>query len=130
MSKIAVDQLADEINKIMDEFQDVTVEACEKGVTETAKEAVEELRNAHPAGSGKYSSWNEYNKGWKYTTTKTDKRYGKKATVHNVSKYRLTHLLEKGHAKVDGGRTKAFPHIAPVAERCEGELLMNIKKYI
>lgn len=129
--KIKVDQLAKEIEKELIDFMDVTDEACVKGVRETAKTAVEALHNAHPAGSGQYGSWDkEYNKGWKVMQTKTDKRYHRKATIHNATNYQLTHLLEKGHAKVNGGRTRAFPHIAPVAERCEDELVRTIKKYI
>jgi hypothetical protein len=115
----------------MEEFADFTEEAVDKGVSETAKEAVEELRNAHPSGSGQYGSWDEsYNKGWKVMQTKTDKRYHKKATIHNATDYQLTHLLEKGHALRSGGRTRAFPHIAPVAEKCEDQLIKNIKKWV
>lgn len=128
---IKVDQLANEIEKALDDFIGVTDEACDKGVTETAKDAVKALRNAHPSGSGQYGSWDKkYNKGWKIMQTKTDKRYHKSATIHNATDYRLTHLLEKGHAKVNGGRTRAFPHIAPVAEKCEDDLVKNIKKWI
>lgn len=129
--KVKVDNLAKAIMTELDNFKDVTEEACDKGVSETAKEAVSELRNAHPAGSGKYGSWDKsYNKGWKVMQTKTDKRYHRKATIHNATDYQLTHLLEKGHALRSGGRTQAFPHIAPVAAKCETELLNNIKKHI
>lgn len=125
--KIKVDQLAETVMDIMKEFEEATDEAVDKGVSETAQFAVKELHNAHPSGSG---DWKEYNKGWKYTQTKRDKKYHKKATVHNVTHYQLAHLLEKGHAKVNGGRTRAFPHIAPVAEKCETKLVEFIKNNI
>lgn len=128
--KIKVDQLTKEIEKALTEFVGVTEEACDKGVRETAKDAVQALRNAHPAGSGQYGSWDEYNRGWKVMQTKTDKRYHRKATIHNETDYQLTHLLEKGHALANGGRARAFPHIAPVAEQCDTDLLQNIKKHI
>ena len=128
--KVKVDQLAKEIEKTLEDFVGVTEEACDKGVRETAKDAVQALRNAHPSGSGKYGSWDEYNSGWKVMQTKTDKRYHRKATIHNETHYQLTHLLENGHALVQGGHTGKFPHIAPVAEKCEGELVQNIRKYI
>ena len=129
--KVTVDNLASAIMKELEEYRDVTDEAVEKGVSETAKEAVKELRNAHPSGSGRYGSWDKkYNKGWKVMQTKRDKRYHKKATIHNETDYQLTHLLEKGHALRQGGRAQAFPHIAPVAEKCEDELIQNIKKWV
>lgn len=128
--KIKVDELSNVIKEYLENFKDVTEEACEEGVLTTADEAVKELRSAHPAGSGQYGSWDKYNRGWKVMQTKTDKRYHRKATIHNATDYQLTHLLEKGHAKVNGGRTRAFPHIAPVAEKCEDELVQNIRKYI
>ena len=127
--KIKVDDLSKEIMKCLDEFKDVTEEACEKGVLETADEAVRELRSAHPAGSGEYGSWNEYNKGWTKRTNKS-KQKGILSVVWNQKHYRLTHLLEKGHAKVNGGRTRAFPHIAPVEQKCEENLIKNINKGI
>lgn len=129
--KITVDQLTDEVMEYMNLFAEATGEACEKGVSETAKSALSELHNAHPPGSGKYGSWDKkYNKSWKVMQTKTDKRYHKKATIHNETDYQLTHLLEKGHALRNGGRSTAFPHIRPVAEKYEDELVKNIKKWI
>jgi len=127
--KISVDDLAKEVNRIMNEFADATDADCESGVKKTAKNAVKKLRSAHPAGSGQYGSWNEYNRGW---TVKNEKKRKKNpmSIVHNKDHYQLTHLLEKGHAKQNGGRTRAFPHIAPVAEAAEKELIENIRREI
>lgn len=125
--KVKVDNLASAVLQELNNYIGVTDEAVDKGVSETAKDAVKKLQSAHPAGSGRYGSWDKsYNRGWTVKKTKRDKT----ATIHNATDYSLTHLLEKGHAKVNGGRTKAFPHIAPVAEECEDALIKNIKKYI
>ena len=129
--KVKVDDLSKAILEELKNYEGVTEEAAWNGVSETAKTAVQELRSAHPTGSegqaaGKYGSWDKYNRGWTVKKTKRDKT----ATVHNATDYQLTHLLEKGHALWQGGRTQAFPHIAPVAEECDDELLKNIKKYI
>lgn len=124
--KVKVDDLSKAILEELKNYEGVTEEAAWNGVSDTSKAALQELRSAHPSGSGRYGSWDKYNRGWTVKKTKRDKT----ATIHNATDYQLTHLLEKGHAKVNGGRTRAFPHIAPVAEKCEDELLKNIRKYI
>ena len=124
--KVKVDDLSKAILEELKNYEGVTDEAAWNGVSDTSKTALQELRSAHPSGSGRYGSWDKYNRGWTVKKTKRDKT----ATIHNATDYQLTHLLEKGHAKVNGGRTRAFPHIAPVAEKCEDELLKNIRKYI
>ena len=125
--KVKVDNLVSAVMQELNNYVGATDEAVDKGVSETAKDAVKKLQNAHPQGSGQYGSWDKkYNKGWTVKKTKRDKT----ATIHNATDYQLTHLLEKGHALKNGGRTRAFPHIAPVANECEDELLKNIKKYI
>ena len=128
--KVTVNELAKAIEDTLNDFVGVTEEACEKGVFETADDAVNALRSANPAGSGKYRSWREYNAGWTVRKKIAKRQKGVQAIVHNATHYRIAHLLEKGHAKVNGGRTRAFPHIAPVEQKAEGELVNNIRKYL
>ena len=60
MSKVTVDNLAKAIQTELKKYEGATEEAVEKGLNATADDAVKELRNAHPSGSGKYGSWDKY----------------------------------------------------------------------
>ena len=48
--------------------------------------------------------------------------------VYSKSRYQLAHLLEHGHAKRGGGRTKASVHIAPAEEAGAKQLEDDIRK--
>lgn len=124
--KTSIDNLDKVFMDTLNEYKNACDENADEAVKLTAKEAAEELRKANPPGSGKYGSWKAYNKGWTIMQTKRDKRDHKSATVHNKDHYQLTHLLEKGHALVQGGRARAFPHIAPVAEQAEEKLVKRM----
>lgn len=108
MSTIKPSQLANEIMRCLNEYTEEVTEALEDTKKELAKEAVKTLRQTSPKRRGKYR------KGW----TKT--KQGTKYVVHNRV-YQLPHLLEKGHAKRNGGRVGAIVHIKPVEERIARE---------
>lgn len=130
MSGVKPEDLAKQFMQILDEFKEATEDQVAFALQETAGECAQELQSANPPGSGRYSSWSEYNKGW--TRTKISAKKGGKysISVHNRKSPGLTHLLENGHALRNGGRARAFPHIAPVNDKAENKLIDNIKKAI
>lgn len=124
LAKIRVDDLNKSVMEILEAYKGATEEDVKRAVDKVGKECVDELKNAHPPGS---KNWDRYNSGWTIMQTKKDKKEHISATVHNSKHYQLTHLLEKGHALVNGGRTRPFPHIAPVADKADDELFQAIK---
>lgn len=116
--------LAAEIEKAMKEQLDMANEVVGKAVDKVAKETVNELGSISPRKSGHYAE------GWATKEGKTATR-SKSAVVWNKKHYRLTHLLEHGHAKVNGGRVAARPHIGAVEQKAiksfEDELRRGIE---
>ena len=97
--------IASQISNALAEYSEEVNQKLEDAKSLVADETVAYLKADSPVGRrGKYA------KGWR------KKKDGTSYVVHNATDYRLTHLLEKGHAKRNGGRTKAEPHISD-AER-------------
>ena len=79
---------------------------------EVGQEAVKQLREKSPK-SETSPRRGQYAKGWRYERGKKVKGVTM-SYVRNKTDPQLTHLLEFGHALRNGGRARAFPHIAPV----------------
>lgn len=108
----------------LENYSDEIAEQVDTEVTEVSKLAAEKLKETSPKNQGDYA------KGWGVTVTNS-KHGNKCVVVHNKKHYRLTHILEKGHANRGGkGRTQAQPHIAPVEDWAADELLKRIAEDI
>jgi len=107
MSNVKADGLADLIAKYMNNYSQDVTDRIKAAVDIVAKEVNTEIK-AHitfkqPTG--------DYVKAFRIKTSYEDKCNKGKIWYVSGGEYRLTHLLENGHAKKGGGRTDAFPHI-------------------
>lgn len=120
-NKIPIDQLAAEVMKGLTEYADLATEDMKKAVRKSAKTVQSEIKANAPKNTGKYAaSW----------TVKTEKETSNSLDliVHSKNRYQLAHLLEHGHAKRNGGRIAAQPHIAPAEQSGIKELENEIAK--
>lgn len=120
--QISINGLTDAIMKELLQYAEVTTENVKEGTKKVTKEAVKELKATSPKQTGDYA------KSWK-SKTKSENSHSINTVIYaGDGQYRLTHLLEKGHAKRDGGRVEGQPHIAPVEKLCIDKLMEEIKK--
>lgn len=89
-----------------------------KATDEVSKGIVDELKLKSPNDTGIYA------KGWRR------KKQGEGYIVHNSTDYQLTHLLEHGHVKINGGRVPAKVHIRPVEEKAVKEFESRVERAI
>ena len=114
-------------------FESVAMEALEKYKEEAGNvigEVLEqvgmdsaiELQQTSPKRTGAYA------KSWTFGMYQSrGSRKKNKLIVFNRKYYRLVHLLEKGHAKRNGGRVEGIPHVEPVRKKAEKEAINQIK---
>ena len=113
-----INSLANEITRALRQYTNEVQEEVNEAAEEVATDAVDKLKQSSPERTGKYA------KSW----TKTKK--GDKWIIHNKKHYRLTHLLEKGHAKVNGGRVGAKVHIEPVEQQAIDEFIERVERAV
>lgn len=120
------------VNEILIKYVD-DCEAALLGVEEAvANEAVKKLNATSPYNpKSKGHKGRHYNKDW-YVDSKNKKHYNHYIIANR--QYQLTHLLEKGHNIVSGGRvvghSKAEPHIKAVEEWAKNEVVARAELYL
>ena len=101
------DQFASALSDILGDIADGADEAVFQLVHDSVLEGRDEWRK------------NADSYGWKYgkhvTYRALRQKHGVEGHIYS-RKPGLPHLLEKGHAKIGGGRTRAYPHVKPAAD--------------
>lgn len=120
MAKVSIDGLAAAVAKELAEYSQDVADGVKNEVKQVAKEMVQELKQTSPRDTGKYAA------GWRERTEfESDEDIRKR--VYNAKKPQLTHLLENGHAKQNGGRVNGKPHIGPAEQTAEKKLTNGVK---
>lgn len=117
--KIGAIDLTKTVNALFVSYGQDVNEVLYDSMQNVADEAVKELKSVNKFASDGHPT-GEYSKSWDKVEQQTS-RLAKSVIVYNEEHYRLTHLLENGHALKRGGRTigsvKAYPHIYPVEQK-------------
>ena len=100
-----------DIATILDDYSNAISEGMYEASVKISKEGADKLKHTSPMKTG------EYRKGWS-VKKEIPNKWSFKNTIHNKTEYRLTHLLENGHATRNGGRVSPKVHIRPVEEEC------------
>lgn len=111
--KIKAPDLYSVCAELLDNYAANVAEATDAAAKKAAEDTAKELRKAGTFNGGK-----EFRRGWA-VQGKRIRGVGGTYTVYNKNKPGLAHLLEFGHAKAGGGRTRAFTFIAPIADTVE-----------
>lgn len=122
-SRIQIDQLADTVMRELENYAETTTDGVMAAVKKAANTVKKEISATAPVRTGKYA------KSWATKTT-GENSHAIEITVHSRNRYQLAHLLEHGHAKRNGGRVAARPHIAAAEQRGIEELEREIERSI
>ena len=118
---IRIDQLADTVMTGMEEYAKLAADDLKADVKKAGDTVKKQIEGSAPKKTGKYS------KSWVVKKTR-ETSDSIQVVVHSKNRYQLTHLLEFGHAKRGGGRTRAFPHIAPAEQAGIEQLTRDIER--
>lgn len=115
-----IDGMADAIVRELSAWSKEIVGALKEEVRAVGENTAKELRQTSPKRRGAYA------RDWASKVTYDDWQ-DIRVTVYNKRHYQLTHLLENGHAKVNGGRVNGIPHISVAEENAARDLEKKVK---
>lgn len=118
---VSVEELSSTVKRQLEEYCSFTADEVKQIVAEVSENVKKEIKENAPVDTGAYRN------SWKVTKAK-ETATSLAVVVHSEKHYRLTHLLEKGHAKRGGGRVAARVHIAPAEANAEKQLIEKVER--
>lgn len=127
--KVGIGDLSEIIKYTLRTYGTDVQEDVDKAVKKVASAARTTLKNTSPRGKRKLTWRKHYAENWAISMNNGRLRttgivYNKKPT------YRVTHLLEHGHAKRNGGRVRPIVHIAPVEQAVISQFTREVEKSV
>ena len=119
--KVSVDGLALAVARQLEQYGAIASDVMKSAVKRAGETVKQEIQLKAPRKTGAYA------KSWAVKTT-SETNHSLRLTVHSKNRYQLTHLLEYGHAKRNGGRVEARPHIALAEQKGIEQLEKDIKE--
>lgn len=103
--QVGINEMNKALADMLSGYAEAVNESLEYVTNESVKKGRKLLRERSPILTG------DYKKGWTY------RREGSSYRIYNKTDWQLTHLLEDGHAGVNGKpAVPAHPHIGPTAD--------------
>ena len=119
--RVSVDGMAEPIAQSMAEYADLSNEVMKRSVTEVSRSVKKDIQANAPVMTGKYR------KSWAAKKVQEDAN-SLTMVIHSRDRYQIAHLLERGHARRNGDRVAAIPHIAPAEQRGAEELMEKMER--
>ena len=120
MSGIPIEELTAAVTEALESYRQDVTDGLKREIKTVAKECKRDIQENSPEQTG------SYRQGWQDKVAyESDEDI--RIIVRNRTDYQLTHLLEHGHTKVNGGRVEGKPHIGPAEQRAEKKLLKRVK---
>ena len=129
MAVIGIEKLASEVEKELTIYSSDVAKSIKKITKKYADELVEKTKATAPSGTRKSNKFRDSIK-----SKKTEENLNGVTFTWYVdgksSNYRLTHLIVHGHAKRNGGRTKANNFLKVAVDSIEHEYIKAIEEVI
>lgn len=122
-----LDRFAAGLEELVGTIPNECQEASAKAVTKSARKGAKNLRGKFTEGIGVHPWSKEYRSGFRSSVSKGLVTEG---VVGNKSKPGLVHLLENGHATLNGRRTRKYPHMDPAFQEMKDDFVEELGKQV